>query len=159
MEKLNFLGIGPKIFKIAFSWLAASIVFTLLWKRIFIFSENDSKIIFYIGLALVIIGLIMYLVSAKLLLKGLKETKLVKKGTFYLCCNPLYTSILLFVIPGVSFMMNSWLVLTTSLVGYIVFKYYIKKEVVELEKFFGDDYKEYRAKTPDFFPFPVKKWF
>ena len=55
--------------------------------------------------------------------------------------------------------MNSWLVFTTSFTGYIVFKTVIKEEYREMEKFFGDDYRKYKEVTPEFFPFPVKKWF
>jgi len=101
----------------------------------------------------------MYFLTAPALLKGLKETKLMTTGTFYLCCNPLYSSIILLIIPGISLMMNSWLVLTTSLVAYVLFKIFIKSEYSEMEKFFGDDFKKYRAETPEFFPFPWKKWF
>jgi protein-S-isoprenylcysteine O-methyltransferase Ste14 len=55
--------------------------------------------------------------------------------------------------------MNSWLVLTTSIVAYILFKFYIRKEYAEMEKFFGDEFRNYKSITPEFFPFPVKKWF
>jgi protein-S-isoprenylcysteine O-methyltransferase Ste14 len=101
----------------------------------------------------------MYLLTAPALLKGLKETRLVTTGTYYLCCNPLYSSLLLIIIPGISFMMNSWLVVTTSIVGYILFRIFIKSEYAEMEKFFGDDFIRYRAETPEFIPLPVKKWF
>ncbi len=76
-----------------------------------------------------------------------------------LCCNPLYASFLLLIIPGISLMMNSWLIMTTSIAGYIVFKIVIRSEYTEMEKFFGDEYIKYRKSTPEFFPFPVKKWF
>lgn len=159
MNKLNFLGIGPKIGAVTFPWLAVAIYFSVKFKSLFAFAENGSRALFYTGLALIIIGAIMYFLTAPALLKGLKETKLMTTGTFYLCCNPLYSSIILLIIPGISLMMNSWLVLTTSLVAYVLFKIFIKSEYAEMEKFFGDDFKKYRAETPEFFPFPWKKWF
>lgn len=55
--------------------------------------------------------------------------------------------------------MNSWLVLTTSIVAFTLFKIFIKSEYAEMEKFFGDDYRKYKAETPEFFSFPIKKWF
>ena len=54
-------------------------------------------------------------------------------------------------IPALSLMMNSWLVLTSSIVAYIVFKFYIKDEQDELEKVFGEEYLEYKRKTSEFF--------
>jgi len=54
--------------------------------------------------------------------------------------------------------MNSWLVLTTSLVGYVPLKLFIKTEYQELEKFFGEKYLKYKSETPEFFPLSIKKW-
>jgi protein-S-isoprenylcysteine O-methyltransferase Ste14 len=65
----------------------------------------------------------------------------------------------LLIIPALSLILNSWLVLTSSLVGYILFKIFIRTEYNELEKFFGEEYRRYRDTTPEFFPFPIKKIF
>ncbi|NCA75106.1 MAG: hypothetical protein EOM90_02115 [Alphaproteobacteria bacterium] len=43
-------------------------------------------------------------------------------GPYHYCRNPLYATIILLVIPGLALVVNSWLVLTASLVGYIAFK-------------------------------------
>jgi protein-S-isoprenylcysteine O-methyltransferase Ste14 len=159
MNKLNFFGIGPIIGRIAISWLVLAIFFSIKFKGTFTYIEDGTRIFFYAGLAFLITGLLIYFLTLPLLLKGLKETRLVITGCFYLCCNPLYCAIILFIIPGISFIMNSWLVLTASIVAYILFKFSIKKEYAEMEKFFGDEYRNYRANTPEFFPFPVKKWY
>lgn len=159
MKKLNFMGIGPKIGGVALPWLAVAIFLTLKFKGTFAFVQDENRILFYSGLVLVIVGAIMYFLTVPKLLKGLKETKLVTSGTFYLCSNPLYASILLLIIPGLSLMMNSWLVLTASVAGIILFKIFIKSEYQEMENFFGENFREYRAETPEFLPFPVKKWF
>lgn len=157
MDKLNFYGVGPKIGRIVLPWLAITIIISLIFKSSFHYGSNDRRILFFCGLALLVLGFVMYFSTVPFLLKGIKDTKLVTRGTFYLCCNPLYSAIILFIIPGASLMMNSWLVITTSVVAYIVFKLYIKGEESELEKFFGDEYKKYRSKTPEFFPLPIRK--
>ena len=159
MKKLNFMGIGLKVGLIVLPWLAFAIFFSTKFRSSFTYFEDVNKILFFLGLALLIIGSVMYLLTIPSLLKGLKNTKLVTTGTFFLCCNPLYASIVLLIIPGISFMMNSWLVLTTSIIGIILCKIFIKSEYVEMEKFFGDEFIRYKYKTPEFFPFPVKKIF
>jgi len=159
MNKLNAMGIGPKVGAIVLPWLALSVFFSVKYKNTFAYLENDSRILFFLGIAFVSIGALLYFFTVPLLLKGLKETKLVTAGTFYLCCNPLYSSLLLFIIPGVSFLMNTWLVLTTSIIGFTLFKIFIKSEYMELEKFFGNEFIKYRAETPEFLPFPLRKWF
>jgi protein-S-isoprenylcysteine O-methyltransferase Ste14 len=159
MNKLNFFGIGPIIGRIALPWLAVAIFFSIKFKGTFTYIKDGNSILFYAGIALLITGLLIYFLTLPLLLKGLKETRLVTMGSYYLCCNPLYAAIILFIIPGVSLLMNSWLVITTSIVAFILFKSYIKKEYTEMENFFGEDFRKYRAETPEFFPFPVKKLF
>lgn len=159
MNKLNSMGIGPKIGGIILTWLTVTIFLTLRFKSLFAYFKDGNKILFFSGLVLVIIGSIMYFFTAPVLLKGLKKAKLITTGTYYLCCNPLYTSIILFIIPGISLVINSWLILTTSIVGFSLCKIFIKSEYTEMENFFGDDFRKYRAETPEFFPFPIKKWF
>jgi protein-S-isoprenylcysteine O-methyltransferase Ste14 len=93
-----------------------------------------------------------------MLLKGLKETRLITSGPYGLCQNPLYSSLILFIIPALSLLLNSWLVLTSAFIGFILFKLFIKTEYDEMEKFFGEDYIKYRRETPEFFPFTKKKF-
>jgi protein-S-isoprenylcysteine O-methyltransferase Ste14 len=102
-------------------------------------------------------GLLFYFSTIRLLLKGLKETRLITEGPYKLCQNPLYSSIILCIIPALSLLLNSWLVLTSCIVGYILFKVFIKNEYAELEKYFGEEYLKYKNQTPEFFPIPVKK--
>lgn len=159
MDKLNFFGIGPKIGRVALPVFAVTIFLTLYYNGAFAYSGEGNKFLFYAGLALLILGVTMYLLTVPSLMKGLKNTRLITGGTYYLCCNPLYASIILFIIPGTSLIMNSWVILATSIVAYVLFKVSIRSEYDEMEKFFGDEYKKYRAETPDFLPFPFRKWF
>ncbi len=158
MNKLNFLGIGPIIGGVALPWLAVSILLSLRFKTVFAFPDTWNRVIFIAGLVLVSLGVLMYFFTAPTLLRGLKETRLITSGAYYLCRNPLYAAIILFIIPGTAFLLNSWLVLTTSVVAFTLFKVFIKSENTEMEKFFGEQYRQYRSETPEFFPIPVKKW-
>lgn len=70
----------------------------------------------------------------------------------------LTVTVVLFIIPALSLLLNSWLVLTSSVVGYLMLKIFISQEYRELEKFFGEEYLKYKSETPEFFPLPIKKW-
>lgn len=157
--KLNFLGIGPKIGMVLLPWLAATIILSSIKNNLFVYKTGSGNFLLTTGIVLMAVGLIFYFSTLRLLLKGLKETKLVTNGAYSICQNPLYSSIMLFIIPALSFILNSWLVLTTSIVGFILFKIFIRNEYKELEKFFGEDYLKYKNNTPEFFPIPLKKWF
>ena len=128
MNKLDFFGVGPKIGIYVLPWLAVTIILSLVFKETFNFFDDKNKVLFYTGLVILAGGLVFYFITIPNLLKGLKESRLVTSGTFSLCCNPLYAAIILFIFPGIALMMNSWLVLTTSVIGYIVFKVFIKGE-------------------------------
>jgi protein-S-isoprenylcysteine O-methyltransferase Ste14 len=159
MEKLNFLGIGPKIAVVLLPWLTATIIFSSIYKEHFEYVSGNSNILLITGIVLMAFGLVFYLSTIRLLLKGLKEIRLMTNGPYSLCQNPLYSSIILFIIPSLSLILNSWLILTSSISGYILFKIYIKKEYYELEKNFGENYIKYKNETPEFFPISLKKWF
>ena len=157
MKKLNFLGIGPRMAVILLPWLAVTIILSIYKKSLFLFSAADTQIILISGIILMTAGLIFYFFTVRFLLQGLKSTKLMTTGPYSLCQNPLYSSLLLFIIPALALLLNSWLVLTSSVAGYILFKIYINNEYEELDKFFGEDYRIYRNRTPEFFPLPGKK--
>lgn len=157
MTKLNFLGIGPKIAMTVIPLLAATIVLSCLHIDILRYVPEGSGIMVAAGTVLLVIGIVFYLSTVRLLIKGLKETRLMTTGTYGLCQNPLYASLLLMIIPALSLLLNSWLILTSGIVGYLIFKRLIRQEYTELEKVFGDAYLEYKSRTPEFFPFPVRK--
>jgi protein-S-isoprenylcysteine O-methyltransferase Ste14 len=153
MKQLNFFGAGPKIGRIALPYLAISIILTLVFPHLFSFGAEAKSILFYIGLFMLAAGLIIYGITVRSLLRGLRETKLMVTGAFKYCRNPLYAVIILLIIPAVGLMMNSWLILSTCVVGYVVFKTCIKSEYDEMTAVFGDDYIRYCERTPEFFPF------
>ena len=156
MDKLNFLGIGPKIAVVLLPWLGTSIVLSCTDMRLFKYMSETSDFMIVAGIAIMLLGLIFYFSTVKMLLKGLKETRLMTKGPYSCCQNPLYASLILFIIPALSLLLNSWLIFTASIAGYILFKLFIRSEYIELEKFFGDDYLKYKRETPEFIPFLTK---
>lgn len=158
MNKLNFFGIGPKIAVVLLPWLGISIAASCMMKDHFRYTRVSANLVHIAGIVLMVAGLIFYISTARMLLKGLRESRLITTGTYAICQNPLYAALILFIIPALSLLLNSWLVLTTSLVGYILVRVFIASEYAELEKFFGEQYHKYRSETPEFFPLPLKKW-
>ena len=153
MKKPDFYGVGPKIGRIVLPWFALTILLTVLFPSVFRFGPSVAPILLIAGGILLVTGLVLYGLTVKLLLRGLKEAKLVTTGTYRYCQNPLYAVLLLMVIPGVGLMMNSWLILTTIITGYLVFKRCIAGEYKDMTEIFGEEYLKYKEKTPEFFPF------
>jgi protein-S-isoprenylcysteine O-methyltransferase Ste14 len=159
MEKLSLFGIGPKIGRIMLPLLAALITVSILWPQYFWFANPRPVWLWILGIVVLVVGLTLWISSGKMLIKYVRETRLMTTGPYAVCRNPLYAAVILFVIPGVALLMNSWLVLTASVAGYIVFKICVKQECDEVKRFFGEEYERYSSETPEFFPFPLKKWF
>ena len=158
MKKMDFFGVGPKIGRILVPYWIATIVISI-FSELFHFTPERSSTLTIAGATMLVFGLVFYFISGKTLMKGIKEGKLVTNGTFVLCRNPLYISIVLFVIPAVALLMNSWLELTACVVGFVLLKIYVGREYQVLEEAFGDEYRKYKVETPEFFPLPLKKWF
>jgi protein-S-isoprenylcysteine O-methyltransferase Ste14 len=154
MEKLNFFGVGPKIGRITLPFLAITIALTIIFPDLFTFGESVRKPFLVAGIILVAIALVFYFTTLRLMLPGIKSNRLVTTGSYRLCRNPLYSALLLFFIPGLGLLLNSWIILTATIVGYIVFRKYIHEEDQLLERLFGDEYRDYREKTSMIFPNP-----
>ncbi len=61
--------------------------------------------------------------------------------------NPIYSSSIVFVIPGISLVLNWWPVLLTSVVMYVAQRMFIHAEDNALREKFGRQYEEYRKKV------------
>jgi protein-S-isoprenylcysteine O-methyltransferase Ste14 len=157
MEKLTFLGIGPKIARITIPYLVIAIVLTILFPAIFTFGKNAQGPLLIAGIVLLAVALAFYIVTLYLMVPGIRNNHLVTGGVYRLCRNPLYSALLLFLIPGLGLVLNSWIIPTASLLGCIAFRKFIHEEEELLERLFRDEYRMYRSKTSLFFPNPFGK--
>lgn len=147
------MGVGPKIGLIVLPYLAVAIALTIIFPSIFKFPASFKIYLLVAGIVFLAVGLILYGFTARSLLTGLKQTRLMTTGMFRYCQNPLYSVLMLLIFPSIAFLTNSWIILTTTIIGYLVFKMYINQEYEELTEVFGEEYKRYKERTPEFFPF------
>jgi protein-S-isoprenylcysteine O-methyltransferase Ste14 len=151
-KKMSLMGIGPKLFLV-----------TILYVIILIFLNNrilpGLRIIFvpyhfllYTGIFLILTGLTMLIPSGLALSKLKTSEVLYTKGVFSICRHPLYSAWIVFIIPGVTLMTASWLMLSIPLFMYIFFRIFIREEETYLANTFGEQYKAYKNKTGLLFP-------
>jgi len=157
MEKLTFLGIGPKIARITIPYLLISIALTIIFPRIFTFGKEMEEPFLIAGIILLVIALVFYIATLRLMVPGIRKNQLIISGVYRLCRNPLYSALLLFLIPGLGLLLNSWIIPTASIIGCLLFRKFIHEEEELLERIFGDKYRTYRDKTSLFFPSPFSK--
>lgn len=98
------------------------------------------------------IGILFFIVSLITLARGLRGKRLVTSGVYKACRNPLYASLICFIVPGAVVLTGSWPLLSIPFVLYACFRRMIRQEEDYLEQIFGQDYRDYKAVTPLVFP-------
>jgi protein-S-isoprenylcysteine O-methyltransferase Ste14 len=156
-KQMSIFGVGPKIARVSIAYLLVTVGLSLLFRKIFIIPLVPPKILLLEGIFLMIIGLAVNLLSALPIIKAVKEGKLITTGYYSICRNPMYSSFIFLTVPGLGLALNSWLVITTSIIICIALYKFIPGEEILLEKTFGDEYRAYKKKVSRIIPFFIMK--
>lgn len=139
---MTIRGVAPQIAILTLLYFLISLIISYLMKPTFQISSDIFHFVL-IGIIWAIPGLIMVSITGRMITKSFNENKLLKTGLYRIFRNPLYAAYFLFIIPGICMLFNSWLVLTTIPVNYILLQTFIRKEYVYLQEKFGQEYEEY----------------
>jgi protein-S-isoprenylcysteine O-methyltransferase Ste14 len=142
-NKMKITGVAPLIAVPTFIYLIITVIINYLTKPFFSIIKNDSAVLIYLGIALILPGIIMVANCGRRLLKSFDKNILMTGGLYKFFRDPMYVAYLIFVIPGICLLFNSWLVLTTIIINYVLYSILIKKEHKYLEEKFGAEYKNY----------------
>lgn len=151
---MTLFGCGPKLALLCLPYIILSLVLRHIYPEFFDLKFLDNvytRVFGYIWLAL---GIVFWIYSAVFFLKYFKPGQLLTKGPFALCRNPIYSSIIVFIIPSLALIFHSGLIFTISLVLYIGFKLSIHGETNVLRKIFGEEYDNYEKAVNEIIPFP-----
>lgn len=146
-NKMKITGVAPHIAVPTFIYLIITAIISYLTKPFFSIIENDSVVLIYLGVALILPGVIMVAACGRRLLKSFDKNILMTDGLYKIFRDPMYVAYLIFVIPGICLLFNSWLVITTVILNYVLYSTFIKKEHKYLEEKFGVEYKNYLDKV------------
>jgi protein-S-isoprenylcysteine O-methyltransferase Ste14 len=151
---MTLFGCGPRLALLCLPYVILSLIVMYKYPEFLDLRFLDftfAKVAGFIWLGL---GVLFWGYSAIYFLKYFKPGKLIKEGPFALCRNPIYSSIIVFIIPALALIFHSGLLFTISLVMYIGFKISIHGEVNILRRIFGEEYEEYEKSANEIFPFP-----
>jgi protein-S-isoprenylcysteine O-methyltransferase Ste14 len=151
-EKMTKWGVGPKIMVSSICYTVLIVAISIVIKASFSIEFILYQLLVAVAILLFLLGVPFYIISVLTLLRAYNDGKLFTSGVFGVCRNPIYSSWIFFLVPGVALLFNSWLGLTVPLAMYVFFRVYIGKEEVYLEKTFGKDYMEYKQNVPRVFP-------
>lgn len=149
---MDIVGQGGKIILFMLPSLVAAI-----WLNIFFPSiaslPKGVQFIKPIGYILLVPGLLMWGSAVILLLTKFPKGELVTTGAYGLVRNPIYASVIWFVLPGVSLITLTWVYLVAALFLFVGVQIFIKKEERQLLQVFGQTYQDYQAHVDRLIPF------
>ena len=146
-SKMKITGVAPKIAIPTFIYLALAILITYQYNGLFKITSNDRTVIVTIGVILILFGVVIVAMCGRKLLKTFDKGILMTDGLYKIFRNPMYAAYLIFVIPGISLVFNSWLAMTTVIINYLLFSFLIKSEYKYLHEKFGKEYEDYLSKV------------
>lgn len=105
-----------------------------------------------LGVALIVIGLIFLFAARKKIKQTFKTGTLCMTGVYSMCRHPVYASWVIFIVPGLVFLADSWAGLTIPPVMYVILRILVSKEEQYLEQKFGDEFRSYKKRVPAVLP-------
>lgn len=151
---MTLFGCGPKLALLCLPYIILSLVVMYMYPEFFDLKFLDNIYARFSGYVWLAVGIVFWIYSAVFFLKYFKPGQLLTKGPFVLCRNPIYSSIIVFIIPSLALIFHSGLTFSISLVLYIGFKISIHGETNVLRKIFGEEYDKYEKSVNEIIPFP-----
>jgi protein-S-isoprenylcysteine O-methyltransferase Ste14 len=147
-------GCGPKLALLSLPYIILSLIVMRKYPEFFDLKFLDFPFVKGLGLLWLGLGIIFWIYSAIFFLKHFKAGKLITRGTFALCRNPIYSSIIVFIVPSLALLFHSGLIFSIALVLYVGFKISIHGESILLRRNFGEEYETYEKSVNEIIPFP-----
>jgi protein-S-isoprenylcysteine O-methyltransferase Ste14 len=151
---MTLFGCGPKLALLCLPYVILSLVVMYMYPEFFDLRFLNTIYAKVTGLIWLGFGITFWIYSAVFFLKYFKPGQLITRGPFSLCRNPIYSSIIVFIIPALAIIFHSGLTFSIALVLYIGFKISIHGETNVLRKIFKEEYEIYGKSVNEIFPFP-----
>ena len=153
-NSMTLFGCGPRLALLCLPYILLSAAVMFRYPEFLDLRFLDHVLIKTAGLIWLGLGIIFWVISAIYFIKYFKPGVLITGGPFSLCRNPIYSSIIVFIIPALGIIFHSGLTLSIALVLYIGFRISIHGETNILHRIFGKDYEDYERTVNELFPFP-----
>ena len=151
-KRMSIFGVGPAIGVPTACYALAALAATLQWPSAFAIAVLPYPYLAVAGGVLLAIGIPWYTFGVRTIHRAYREERLVTDGIYALCRHPIYAGWVLLILPALGLLMNSWLLLSTPLVMYVLTRIHVRREEKNLEAQFGDRYTDYQRRTNAIFP-------
>jgi protein-S-isoprenylcysteine O-methyltransferase Ste14 len=151
---MTLFGCGPKLALLCLPYVILSLIVMFKYPEFLDLKFLELAYVKVLGFVWLGLGMIFWIYSALYFLKYFIPGNLITKGPFALCRNPIYSSIIVFIIPSMALILHSGLIFSIALVLYIGFRISIHGESIVLRRIFGDEYEKYEKSVNEIIPFP-----
>jgi protein-S-isoprenylcysteine O-methyltransferase Ste14 len=145
MKLKVLIGAGDRVMGLTLPFLVVGVAANVIWPAVFRLGFGNGGLI--AAIALLVLGVPLWLTSAAQILVYVPKKKLITTGPFALMLHPIYTTVALFVMPGVGLLFDSWSGIAIGAVLYVSTRLFAPAEERLLEKYFPAEYPAYRAKV------------
>ncbi|MEW6554923.1 MAG: methyltransferase [Actinomycetota bacterium] len=151
---MTYGGIGPKLALLCLPYIILSIVVIIRYPEFLDLGFLDHTLFQVIGFIWLGLGFVLWVTSAVFFLIYFKHGRLITNGPYALCRNPIYSSLIVFIIPALGIIFHSGLIFSIALVLYVGFKISIHGENIVLRRAFGEEFGRYEESVNELLPFP-----
>ncbi len=145
--RMKIEGAGPRIMAPLFVTFAVTAGISYACQPAFNYPLVPAEWTLALGALFLLVGVPFWLLSTGMFLLAYFRGRLETRGPFALMPNPIYGSWIVFVLPGISLVLNMWPILLASVVMYVAQRMFIHEEDAMLRAKFGSQYEEYRKKV------------
>lgn len=153
-DTMTIWGIGQTMLAAGLAYALPAAGLSLIYPQRFAPKVLPLPLSLGIGVVLLLMGIGMVVAAVRTVVSAFREGELITTGIYGLVRNPIYAAWIFFLIPALTFLVQGWLLLGTSVVVYVAFKLSIRKERDYLRNAFGPAYEEYEQRVNEIFPWP-----
>jgi protein-S-isoprenylcysteine O-methyltransferase Ste14 len=144
-------GVGPKFTVVSFVIALLISVIHFVWLA-HVNIPLPRTLTLILGILLVIIGVPLFLVPGLTIDRYFEKGELATGGVYSYIRHPIYGSWIVFIIPGIVFLLNSLIGFLVPIFMYVAFKIFVLEEDRYLEEKFGQKFVEYKKNVGAVFP-------
>lgn len=156
-ETMSRWGVGPVFASLSIGYGMVMMAISLYFWPAFTIPFVPYRLLCTLGIVLILVGIPFFVISVVTVMRAYNANELVTDGVFRWCRHPLYASWVVFIVPGIVLLVNSWLGLTTPVFMYFLLYKLVGKEEDYLESLFGSTYLEYTQRVPCILPYGLLK--
>ena len=145
-------GAGPAFIGLLLPFVGAAVAATLIWPGFTRSPMRPNHVFILIGVVWLALGVLFWALSLFRFLPGFTQGSLVTGGPYGWCRHPIYASLVMFWLPAVGLIAETWTFYLVALVGWPLARAAVRREEAELARLFGEEWQAYAGRTNALLP-------